>query len=141
MATAATTLGKRGGKLRQIDLVAGRDDCVARARFDGATPKVGATQLRLEIENLEPGKSFWIAASAGAATSTTKVLGANVHVDLGSAVIVGPFAADGQGNASLPTPIPNSAGFGNAKFYMQLFSDRGNGTLTSSRGMWAGICK
>lgn len=114
---------------------------VPRARFDGATPKVGASKLRFEVENLEPGKPFWVVASAGAATSAVTVLGAKVHVDLSTAIIVGPLVADANGKASVPSPVPNNPGLGNARVYFQMFSQRGTWTLSSSRGMWAGICK
>ncbi len=114
---------------------------VPRARFDGATPKVGASKLRFEVENLEPSKPFWVVVSAGAATSAVTALGAKVHVDLSTATILGPLVADANGKASVPSPVPNNSGLGNAKVYFQMFSQRGTETLSSSRGMWAGICK
>ena len=79
--------------------------------------------------------------SAGAATSAVTALGAKVHVDLSTATILGPLVADANGKASVPSPVPNNSGLGNAKVYFQMFSQRGTETLSSSRGMWAGICK
>jgi choice-of-anchor B domain-containing protein len=110
-----------------------------RARFDGASPKVNASKMRLECENLEPNKSFWVVIGSGAATTT--VLGAKIHVNLGTASIVGPITAGANGKASVNAPVPNNGGLGGVKVYLQLVGDRGNGTLISSRGMWAGICK
>lgn len=114
---------------------------VPRARFDGASPKVDAGKLRIEVENLEPSRSFWLVAAAGPAPSPLTLLGAKVHVDLTTAVLVGPITADANGKGSVPVPVPNNPGLGNAKVHFQLFSHRQNGTLTSSRGMWAGICR
>jgi choice-of-anchor B domain-containing protein len=112
---------------------------VPRVRFDGASPRVNASKLRLECENLEPNKNFWVAVSAGASSGT--ILGARIHVNLGTGTIVGPIKADANGKATVNAPVPNNGGLGGAKIYLQLFGDRGNTTLISSRGMWAGICK
>jgi hypothetical protein len=112
---------------------------VPRARFDGASPKVNASKMRLECENLEPNKNFWIVISTGPGTGT--ILGAKIHTNLVTGKILGPITADSNGRSTINAPVPNNATLGGAKIYMQLFGDRGNGALISSRGMWAGICK
>jgi choice-of-anchor B domain-containing protein len=110
-----------------------------RARFDGASPKVGAAKLRFEIEHLEPNRNFWMAISVGKGTGN--VLGAQINVDLFNGAIIGPIQATASGTASVAAPVPNNAGIGGGKVYFQVFGDRGDGTLTASRGMWTGICR
>lgn len=114
---------------------------IPHARFDGAAPRIGASKLRFEIKNLEPNQLFWIVGSTGAAPTPMTLLGAKVNIDLATAIIVGPVTANANGTASVSSPVPNNPGLGNARVYLQLFSHRGNGSLTSSRGMWAGICR
>jgi hypothetical protein len=114
---------------------------VPRARFDGASPRVGAAGLRLELEHLTANQSYWVAVSTGPTPAPVSVLGAAVHVDLGRGVIAGPFQAAADGTARLPVAVPNIGALANSKVYLQVFSHLGNGTLSSSRGMWAGICQ
>lgn len=114
---------------------------VPRAQFDGATPKVGATQLRFEAKNLTPNQAFWVVVSSSAASTPTTLLGAKVHVNLASAVIAGPIMANANGTATIPAPVPNNPNLANVRAYFQLFSHGGSGTLSSSRGMWVGICR
>lgn len=110
-----------------------------RARFDGASPRVNAGALRIECENLEPNRACWIVLAATPASAAGRILGAEVHVDLIGGRVVGPFAADAAGKLSIPAPVPNDTGLTGGRIYMQLFADQGNGTLSSSKGMWAGI--
>ena len=113
---------------------------VPRARFDGASPKVGATNLRFEVENLRPNARVILGISSGPAKFN--LLGVQVNIDLTTAYLVY-FQADANGNAKLPAPIPPNQALGGAKVYFQIFAeDAGNsGGFSASRGMWTGICK
>lgn len=112
-----------------------------QARFDGATPRVGASTLRLEIEQLTPNEPFWIAVSGASLPAPTTVLGAELNVDLNQGLVFGPFTAAGDGSASQAIGIPNDPNLANQRVYMQVFSSRGNGSLSATRGMWTGICQ
>ena len=89
---------------------------------------------------MRPNARFVIVVSG--AQGSSKVLGANVHVDLKGAVILS-FQADSNGNATVPAAVPNIAALGNTRVYLQVAAaDNGApGGLSTSRGMWAGICK
>ncbi|MEE9127206.1 MAG: hypothetical protein V3U11_08700, partial [Planctomycetota bacterium] len=118
----------------------GTGGLVPRMRFDGAPLRVGASKLRLEVENLRPNAKFVIAVASAQGSST--VLGAQVHVDLKTTILLH-FLADANGNASVPASVPNIASLGNTRVYMQVAAaDPGAPAgLSASRGMWAGICK
>jgi len=118
----------------------GTGGMVPRARFDGATPRVGAGKLRLEIDNLPANAKCALGISP--AKGSTTLVGAQIHVDLKSTVVLN-FKADANGHASIPAPVPNNPGLGNVKAYMQVVAEDAGaaGGLSASRGMWVGICK
>lgn len=113
---------------------------VPRVRLDGATPKVNAANLRLEVENLEPNARFALFLSAGQASNT--VLGVELHVDLANGFASVSGTADANGRATVPLRIPNDQNLGNQRLYMQIVAiDSAAATgISASRGMWMGIC-
>ncbi len=111
---------------------------VPRARFDGASPRVGASKLRFEVENLAPNAVGVLVVSGAAGKST--LLGAQINVSLSGAVLAY-FQADSNGEASLNTPVPNNGSLGGTRVYFQIVGVEAGGTLSATRGMWAGICK
>jgi choice-of-anchor B domain-containing protein len=118
----------------------GTKGMVPRLRFDGATPRVGAKKLRMEIENLVP--SAQCALLVSPAKGSTSLLGVNLHVDMQNLVILR-FKADANGQASLPIAVPPDPNLGNVRVYMQVVADDlgAKGGYSASRGMWVGICK
>ena len=118
----------------------GSTGLMPRARFDGATPRVGAAALRIEVENLQPNAPLWLLAGPNAGKAN--LLGVQVNVDLSTAVIKR-YQADTNGNASLPAPIPNAPGLANTRIYMQVVAlDTGNANgFSASRGFWTGLCR
>ena len=109
---------------------------VPRAIFDGASPRVGAAGMRMELTGLAPSSPFVLVLSANQASQT--VFGIDLLVDLNGALIVS-GQADASGNANLPMPIPANPGLANAKIHAQVIGAAG-GALYASRGMWFGIC-
>ena len=118
----------------------GTNGGVPRATFQAATPRVGATGLRLSVDNLEPNASAWLIV--GWAQGNVNVAGVDIHVDP-QASYATDFAADAQGHADVALPIPADANLGNQRVYMQIVardSQAANG-FSASRGMWFGIAQ
>ena len=113
---------------------------IPRARFDGASPRIGASNFRLELEGLPADARSVLLISPLQGNAT--VLGVQLHVDLTLAVGVD-FTADRGGHAIVPLPIPNDPNLGGGRVYMQIVTiDPGAATgLSASRGMWTGICQ
>ena len=123
---------------RYGDGTPGSTGLVPRMRFDGATPRVAASKLRLEIENLLPNARFAFAIAGS--TGTANLLGVKVHVNLSGAYIF-LAKADANGKASIAAPIPDDSSLASQKMYMQIVSEdaSNSGGFSASRGMWVGI--
>jgi choice-of-anchor B domain-containing protein len=108
---------------------------VPRAYAEGGAIEVGQGALKLVTQNLVANQPWLLVI--GSSQGTGSVLGIPIHVNLNGAILLS-GTADGNGNATIPLPIPGNASLANQKIYLQLVSISG-GSLTSSRGMWAGI--
>ncbi|MEE2886958.1 MAG: choice-of-anchor B family protein [Planctomycetota bacterium] len=118
----------------------GSNGTVPKMKFDGATPRVGASGLKVRISRMKPNAQGALLVAAG--KGNFKLLGVQINVDLATLQMVR-FKADASGRAVLSTPVSNNAGLGGARIYMQIVAeDTGNSNgFSSSRGMWAGIAK
>lgn len=106
-----------------------------RMTADGGAIEVGQSALRFELTNLPASAPVLLVLSG--AQGSGSFLGANIHIDLTSVLMVS-AVADANGKVTLPFPMPADPGLANARIYAQLFSVEGSG-LVSSRGMWFGI--
>lgn len=109
-----------------------------RIEPEGATPRVGASGFQLHIDGLAAQAPFLLLVSAGSGTGS--VFGVDVHVDLSRALLV-LGAADGNGEAMLPLPIPPGPDLATQRVHLQVIAADPAAAqgLTASRGTWFGI--
>ncbi|MBK8979271.1 MAG: choice-of-anchor B family protein [Planctomycetes bacterium] len=117
----------------------GAGGAVPHAKFADATPRVGASGLRLLVDGLAPNARGLLVLSTAEASGT--VLGFDLHVDLSFAMTLD-FTADPTGAASIALPVPNHPGLANGRIYMQIVAADAGAPAgwSASRGMWVGIC-
>lgn len=118
----------------------GTGGATPRAIFADATPRVGASGLKLDIEGLAPnGQAFLF---LGFAPGSLSVLGVEIHIDPAQAFSVD-LTADANGKVTVPLPIPNDPNAANQRVYMQILAQDAGAPQgwSASRGMWMGICQ
>ena len=113
---------------------------IPRMKFDGATPRVGVTALKLKIMKMRPNSAGALLVAAG--KGKFNLFGVQINVDPATVQVVR-FRSDSNGRAVLPAAIPNNPGLAGGRVYMQILAeDAGNANgFSASRGMWTGIAK
>ncbi len=123
------------GHLHRYGLPSPGPSGTPRVTTEGASIRVGTSALRFQMTGLAPNAPFALVVSAQRASFP--FLGVWFHVDPAGALLL-TGAADAQGRASLPFPIPANDSLATRQLQMQLFALDASG-LVASRGMWFGI--
>ncbi len=111
---------------------------IPRVTLEDAAPRVGASGLRLAVENLAPGRPF--AVFFGAAAGSLTIGSLTLLVDP-TGLQSRSGTADAQGRASVALGVPADPRLAGSRLYLQVFAvDPGaiHG-IAASRGMWFGV--